>query len=320
MARILDWQHLTGRAIDAIPREHAIVLVTSSPLEVHGPHLPTITDICEAEALATRVARRLGDREPDLVFLRLPPIYVATDALPHVGSLKFRQGTITRVFEDLGRSLCAQGFRDIWVSGFHGGPRHFTSLDVAAERVNRRHGGRMISTFSLMMNVLTSGRTDMSALLGRVEGVGPEHLDGDAHGGCVETSIMLALLGEHVDPAWKELGPNTVDLWLARRGLPPLALGERPSLRQLARSLREKLKFYEAETWSGNPSLASPELGERFLEVLTDLAAGALADVRAGRRSLDDCRSPVWGARHVFVSEWITDGFERLMDYRNRVW
>lgn len=320
MVQIHEWQHMTGRAIDAIPRERAIVLVTSSPLEVHGPHLPTVTDICEAEGLSVRVAEKLSEKHPERIFLRLPPIYVATDALPHVGSLKFRQGTITRVFEDLGRTLCAQGFKDIWVSGFHGGPRHFTSIELAASRVNARHGGRMISTFSLMMAHLTGGRTDLSSVLGKVEGVGPEHLDGDAHGGAVETSLMLALLGAHVDLEWRNIGPNTVNAWLAREGRPTLQFDERPTLRQLMRSFREKLKFYEAETWSGNPSLASPELGERFLDVLSQVGADALDEVLTGKRTLAQCHSPVWGQRHVFTSEWITAAFERLVGYRNRVW
>lgn len=317
---ILEWQHLTGRAIDAIDRDRAVVLVTSSPLEVHGPHLPTVTDICESEGLAAEVARKLHARHPELIFLRLPPLYVAADVLPHVGSIKFRQSTITRVFEDLGRSLCAQGFRNVWISGFHGGPRHFTPLEVACARVNRRHGGRMVSVFSLLMNVLTGGRTDLSELLGQVDGITPTDLVGDAHGGAVETSIMLHLLGEHVDPAWREVGPNTVERWLERKGRPGLEFGARPTLRQLLRSFSEKLKFYEEETWSGTPSLASAELGARFVDVLSDEAAAALEEVWLGRRAPEDCHSPVWSLRPVFTWEWVGEVFERSVGYRNRVW
>lgn len=318
--QILDWAHLTGQAIDALPREHTVVLVTGSPLEVHGPHLPAITDIAEAEALTERVAQRMHAAHPELHFVRLPPIYVSADVLPHVGSLKFRQSTIIRVYEDLGRSLARQGFKHIWVSGFHGGPRHFTSIEVAAARTNRRYGARMISTFSLLMTWLTGGRSDLSELLGERMGITKEDLKGDAHGGCIETSIMLHVLGHHVDPVWRTTGPNTVERWLARTGKAPLTFREPPTPPQLFRMFREKLKFYEAETWSGNPSLASPELGALYLDLLAEQGFLAMDEVWTGKRSLAECHSPVWRSRWIFTSDLLTTLFERALDYRNRVW
>lgn len=314
-----EWQHMTGATIDALPRDRTILLVTSSPLEVHGPHLPTVTDICEAEGLSRVVARKLWERHPDRIFVTLPPLYVAADVLPHVGSIKFRQSTIEAVFRDLGRSLTAQGFRDIWIAGFHGGPRHFTPIEVACEHVNRRHGGRMVSVFSLLMQVLTGGNTDLSSLLSDVDGIEEEDLVGDAHGGAIETSLMLHLLAEHVDPCWREVGVNNVDLWLARKGEQPLPTG-RPSPRELFRMFAKKLKYYEEETWSGNPSLASAELGARFIDILSDQAVQALDELITGRRTPEQCHSPVWRTRWIFTSAWISDLFERAVHYRNRVW
>ncbi len=318
--RILEWAHLTGRALDALDRERTVVLVTSSPLEVHGPHLPTVTDIAESEALMRGVAEKLCARFDDIRFVVLPPIYVAADVLPHVGSLKFRQSTIQRVFEDLGRSLCAQGFKHIWVSGFHGGPRHFTPIEVAAERVNRRHGGRMISVFGLLMTWLTGGHTDLSELLGDDDGPSPEHLAGDAHGGAIETSLMLHLLGQHVDPVWRTTGRMGVAEWLASKGEPPLVEHGRPTLPELFRGFAKKLRYYEDVTWSGNPSLASEELGRRYLDKLTDVGAEALAEVWTGARPLADCHSPTWKVWPIFTWGFIGHGFERLVGYRNRVW
>ena len=100
-----EWHSMTGAEIDAVPRDRAIVLVTVSPLEVHGPHLPTICDNLEAEALSHAFAAKLKRRDPSLQFLHLPPIYTAADVLPHVGSLAFRPSTILAVLEDLGESV-----------------------------------------------------------------------------------------------------------------------------------------------------------------------------------------------------------------------
>ncbi|MCB9762976.1 MAG: creatininase family protein [Alphaproteobacteria bacterium] len=316
----LEWQHMTGRQIDAIPRERAVVTVTCSPLEVHGPHLPTITDVAEARAINVRAMELLKERHPEILFLRLPPIYVAADVLPHVGSVMFRSSTITRTLEDLGRSLCRQGFRNLWVGSFHGGPRHFVPIEVAAHRVNQRHGGRMVSIFSLLLNRLTGGSTDLDQVLGHVDGVSPADLIGDAHAGVVETSIMLHLMGQHVDPVWAALVQRTVDLKLAEAGKAPLATEGRPTVRELFRGFKEKLKYYEDETYSGRPEVADPRLGKEFLDILGGHCADALGELWRGELDLADCHSPVWPYRWAFTERWLGWLFERAVRYRTRVW
>ena len=79
MTRVLDWQNLTGAKIASLDPAQTVVVVSCSPLEVHGPHLPTAADMCEAEGLFTRTLAILADDHPDLVFVRLPPVYVAAD-------------------------------------------------------------------------------------------------------------------------------------------------------------------------------------------------------------------------------------------------
>lgn len=315
-----EWHEMTGAAIDALPRDRTVVLVTVSPLEVHGPHLPVICDNLEAEAISHEVAVKLLARDPSLIFVHLPPIYTAADVLPHPGSLAFRPSTIVRVVEDLGRSLCRQGFRRIWLSSFHGGPRHFVPIEIACDRVNRRYGGAMISTFGLLLHKLTGGSTSLDAVLGGVAGVNPADLVGDAHGGAVETSLLLHLVPELVGDGWQGLPRRTVDTRLAEAGLPPLETpGRRPSLLELLRGFRHKIKYFEQETYAGTPAVASAERGAAFLDILSSHAADALAEVLAGQRPLEQCRSPLWPLRWVFASETIGAAFERAVGYRNRV-
>lgn len=318
-AKILEWQHLTGRAIDALDRTTTIVIVSCSPLEVHGPHLPTITDNIEGDGLLRRGCDYLAERFPELTFLRLPGIYVAADVLPQPGSLMFRSSTVTRVMEDLGRSLCKQGFKHIWVGNFHGGPRHFVPIEIAADRVNRRYGGRMVSVFSLLIKQLTGGSSDLRDILGDIEGIDKADLEGDSHGGLVETSMMLHLIGEHVDPIYKELAQQTVDLKLQAEGKPPLAPPGKIDFGELMRGFKVKLKYYETESYAGQPSAASAEIGAQILDRLSKLAADSLADVYTGKLPLHECHSPVWPAREIFMNRALNWGFERAMRYKNRV-
>jgi creatinine amidohydrolase/Fe(II)-dependent formamide hydrolase-like protein len=58
------------------------VLVTASPLEAHGPHLPIGADALEGEGLAERMLRFLPAEHRDRTFLKLPFVYAATDVVP----------------------------------------------------------------------------------------------------------------------------------------------------------------------------------------------------------------------------------------------
>lgn len=193
-------------------------------------------------------------------------------------------------------------------------------IEVAADRVNRRHGGETISTFGLLLNQLTGGSTSLDAILGGVPGVDPADLRGDAHGGAVETSILLHLLGEGVRPGWQSLPQRTVDIKLREQAVAPIETpGKRPGLPQLIRGFRHKIKYFEDETYAGKPSVASAEKGAAFVDIPAEHAAAALEEVVNGTRKPDACYSPLWRARHLFVNEPLGRAFECLVGYRNRV-
>lgn len=315
-ARVREWQYLTGRDFAEMDRARTVALVSCSPLEVHGPHLPVITDNWEAEGLALRAIEKLSARFDDLEFVHLPPIYVAADVVPQPGSVMFRPTTILRVLEDLGRSLAKQGFRHIWVSSFHGGPRHFVPIELAAHRTNERYGTKMVSVFSLMIARLTNGGSDLKNVLGQLEGLTPEALEGDTHGGAVETSMMLHLLQKAVDAGYRALPRKTVDAWVEAQGEPPLSMS---SLKELMRGFKHKLKFFERESYTGQPGIATPELGEQMLERLADEASEALADLWTGDLDPADCHSPLWKYRWLFTTPALGQLFERAIGYRSQV-
>jgi creatinine amidohydrolase len=314
--RVLDWRLLTGRHFAALDPARCVVTATLSPLEVHGPHLPVATDNAEADELMRRTVLRLAERYPDRTFLRMPPLIVAADVLPQRGSVMFRSSTVVRVVEDLGRSLAAQGFRDIWLSNFHGGPRHFVPLEHACDRVNRRHGARMVSAFSLLITRLTDGHTDLSGILGHLPGLSVETLAGDSHGGVIETSMMLHLFGDAVGAEYRTLPTRTVDLWLAERGAPaPPADGPLGRIRHFV----NLLKYFADNTYTGAPWAADAAHGSAIFDVLAEHSADALAELLDGRRTPAECRSPLWKLRHLFVDDRLGALLERLVGFKQRV-
>jgi len=305
--RLLPWEALTKRQFDEINRDEAVVLLTCSPLEVHGPHLPLGADALEGEGLVERMLRFLPRRHRSRTFIKLPFIYAATDTVPQPGSLYFQPSTTMTVLEDLGRTLAAQGFHHVMVSNFHGGPRHFLAIEKACQRVNRRYGIQMVSLFSLLISRLTEGTSDLDDVLGELPGVHKPDLAGDTHGGLVETSQLLVLHPEWVDPDYKRLPRRTADIWLDEQGLPPRTRNPGRSggiggIFRMLRSQRIALSFFGSNSYSGTPGAASAELGEQFLDTLGSKAADACAELLDGSIGPDDCHSPIWRLRFLFLN------------------
>lgn len=315
---IHDWHTLTGSDFNALRGKRIVALVTCSPLEVHGPHLPVAADLREGEGLLDGAVEKVAARRPGMVFLRLPGVYAAADVLGHTGSLRFRASTIVRVLEDLGETLARQGVRDVWVSNFHAGPRHFVAIERACVNVRRRHGSAMVPLFSLLLERLTGGATDLSAVLADRLGIPEERLRGDSHGGAVETSLLLHLMGAHVDPGFAELPADSVELRLARAGARPLQQGARPTLPEIFRGFFHKFRYFERATYSGDPALASAEAGATIYDHLTDLAADALCEVLDGVLPPSKWHSPLWPLRHLLLSEAAHGLFERALATRPR--
>ena len=312
---LLRWETLTKTKFDQLDRANSVVLVTCSPLEVHGPHLPFGADALEGEGLTRRMLRFLPERHRGRTFLQLPFIYAATDTVPHPGSLFFLPSTTQAVLRDLGRSLAAQGFRNILVSNFHGSPRHFLAIEQACEKVSRERGVRMVSVFSVLVSRLTGGSAELYDVLGRLPGVQREDLVGDTHGGLVETSQLLALHPEWVERDYAQLPRRTVDGWLAERGEAPAPIeaGKPAGILTMLKALTGGLRFFRAETYSGTPGAASPEIGERILDTLGEKAAQAVTEILDGTLPPAQWHSPLWKQRFWFINPMMVRFFNRVL-------
>jgi creatinine amidohydrolase len=319
--RPLRWESLTKRQFDEIDPESAVILLTCSPIEVHGPHLPLGADALEAEGLAERMLRFLPEPHRSRTFLKLPFIYAASDVVPQRGSLFFRPSTIVTLLTDLGNTLAAQGFRDVLVSSFHGGPRHFLAIERACRKVNRRHGTRMVSVFSLMIRRLTQGTANLDDVLGDLPGIDRSDLDGDTHAGVVETSQLLHLHGDWVDPSYADLPRSTVDTWAQSRGekRSTAGRGDPRRLLQMLHSYRMVLQYFSVHTYSGAPASASAELGERILDTLAERAGAACAELLDGGISPEECHSPLWRIRFLFLNPLAIRLFDRLSGVRHSI-
>nr|WP_202506151.1 creatininase family protein [Amycolatopsis rubida] len=180
---MLRWAEADRAAVRGVLSE-ALVLMPIGATEQHGPHLPTGTDAFLAAAVCEHAAELAAPRAERALLLAPPIPYGASDHhLPFNGTLSLSAQTLSRVLDDLARSIAVQGGRRLVIVNGHGG--NVGVCHAFAGAASTRHG-------------LAVAHTDYWRVLD------PEDIV-PGHAGEFETSQMLAVRGELVrEPAVRE--------------------------------------------------------------------------------------------------------------------
>jgi creatinine amidohydrolase len=274
-------------ALDALDRARTVVILTVSPLEQHGPHLPVGVDAFAARHFAETIAERLVAARPGWSAVLAPTLHLGSFTFEHVGTITMRQRVVRDTLVDYGASLARAGFRWILVANGHAGPGHLAALDEAAALVTRRHGVTMASFTGHLAWEFLRGRY-MDAIeheLGRTLTATERGAFGDdAHGGWWETSLMLLLRPDLVDASYRSLPPARYRL--VRRVVPnyPLKSG--------------------GQGYVGHPALADPAFAKATTEVLIREAMSIVDGLLDGRLRPSDRHSPFFQVPFFRTNFW----------------
>jgi creatinine amidohydrolase len=309
--RVLRLEKITHAEIKKLDKSRTIVCATMSPLEVHGPHLPLGQDLLEGYAMVEHAAKLLAKKRKDWTFLLLPPVPVAIDCVPLLGSISFPAHVVRDVAYHLLEPFAKEGFARLGYSSFHGGPRHITAMELAADKLTEKYGVPAASFFSMVLSQVVEGDVFYEGIKdvpGREIGV--EDLKKDHHAGFVETSIGLHLWPELVAKGWEELPPDfpdrkeegeTNDSFLygyeENSGLTDSLKRNAAQIESIFRSI----KHFNQRTYYGYPGLASKEQGKALFEHLVGLCAGSVEQFLDEGRSMN-VHSPLWKLRHVLMN------------------
>jgi creatinine amidohydrolase len=197
-------------ALESLDRSRTVIILTLSPLETHGPHLPVGVDAFTARHFAETIAARLVSARPLWSVVLAPTLHLGSFTFEGVGTVSVRQRVVRDALIDYGEAFARAGFRYILVANGHGGPGHLAALEEAAATVSRRHRVTMTSFTGHLAWEFMRGRYigKIEAALGRV--LSPEERRAfaeDAHGGWWETSLMLMLRPDLVDETYRKLPP-----------------------------------------------------------------------------------------------------------------
>src|SRR5262249_6339952 len=89
-------------ALDALDRDRTIVVLTVSPLEEHGPHLPVGVDAFTARHLAESIAERVVAERPGWSAVLAPTLHLGSFTFQTVGTINVRQRVVRDAVIDYG--------------------------------------------------------------------------------------------------------------------------------------------------------------------------------------------------------------------------
>lgn len=285
--RVHRLEELSSPALDALDRERTVIILSVSPLEQHGPHLPLGVDAFTARQFAESVAERLTAVRPGWAAVLAPLLYLGSFTFDAAGTVSARQRTVRDVVVDYGAAMARAGFRYILIANGHVGPGHLVALEEAAAIVSRRHGVTMASfTGHLAWDFLRGRHLEkVEAALGRPLTPGERQaFTEDAHGGWWETSVMLMLRPDLVDPAYRSLPAARYPLAARLRPNYPLRGG--------------------GQGYVGHPALADPAFAKATLEVLLGEAMTAVDGILDGRIHPAQRRSPFFAVPFLRTNFW----------------
>lgn len=215
-ARLHRLDHLALKALRALDRQRTVVLLPVGMLEEHGDHLPLGTDTFAVDALTLAAAAWLLERDSQLHVLLLPTIPYGTDPVDlrrpelftEVGSVWISSETLKRIIAEVAGHMVRFGFRYIFPVGFHGGAGQSIALEEVCAEMRAKHPGLIM--YEPVGYVMAGAASDvtpgLATLLGRPLTAREEVvLKGSIHASMFETSMMLYLRPDLVDPSYRRL-------------------------------------------------------------------------------------------------------------------
>lgn len=248
-------QQLTYREIDELVDSETVVVVPVGSIEQHGMHLPLEVDTRIVEEIARQAARKASEKVAVLV---TPSLWLgcSNHHMNFPGTLSLNQDTFIKVVTELAASLIHHGFKKILFLNGHGG--NTNPLKVA---VNQIRDGTKGDVLAAMLDYWQLIKEEVADLRESEPG-------GISHAGEFETSCML-----YLDD--KLVRKDKFSKFMPKWGTPYFGLGW-----YLPQSvhLGFHIKDFSTAGVIGDPTVATKEKGQRFIEIAAEKVNEFLID------------------------------------------
>lgn len=242
----------------------AILLVPIATIEQHGPHAPLHTDIDSVTAIVLEVAKQVNPNPRTLV---AAPIWFSPspfEPLVYPGCIKMRKEVYMDALNDLLESYLRGGFKKIVVVNGHGGGTE-RWIPQVIDKLNSKKSS-IWPDWQIPQDAHVVGFAWISFLgefaREELKEIRKSPPGSDWHAGDVETALQLFLHPDLVDMTKARKGP----MWIPSK-FAPTDLMESWHYQFIIDGYYGKWKSGEVDAISGDPTLATKELGEKMFNL-----------------------------------------------------
>lgn len=250
-----------GDVVDLAERDGSLLVVPVGSLEQHGHHLPVATDTL----LVDGVAHGAADAT-DAPVLVSPPVWTGLSPhhLPFGGTVSLERADLEALLEGIADTALGNGFDALLLLNGHGG--NAALIDAVVVSIGADHP-----------DVEVTGLTYFALAAEIADDVRDSAVGGTGHGGEFETSLML-----HLHPELVDLDRAEGTMMAARYDRARSDLFHGGPL-----TVYRPFTAYTDSGAIGDPTLATPEKGERLFEHLRAEHAALFEEIHAAARGGD---------------------------------
>ncbi|MCD6448367.1 MAG: creatininase family protein [Thermoplasmata archaeon] len=237
--------NLTWKEIASLPKD-AIFFISVSPLEAHGPHLPTATDLEISKRIEEETMRLLSEKGVKCASLPSLPIGVCKSLEGFPGTISVSWKTLQDILFDIMVSLASYGFRYFMIISFHMDLMHVKAIHKAIKKA----GKKGIVACEPLAPYYFRGELF-------------EDIEGEIHADMKETSLALYLFPENV----RDYKIEDVKIRF-----------------NLFNSLRKFKDLGAEEAYVGSPSKANVAYGQHLFKKIVEKCVEAAFKLRKGEK------------------------------------
>lgn len=267
-------EELSWPQLEALDRAHTVIFIPISPVEEHGPHLPLGTDMYTCLGFTEAIAARLEQQHPELTAVLVPITPLGSGTAPYLGSIGVPPRMVQDVLLRMGRALARDGFRYIVAISGHLALSQLMTMERTARKISKHYGIQMIALGAGVFRGALRSPELLQACAELSEPISKGTLGSLArthHAGALETSLMLHLRPDLVQPEFRQLEPISPWRFVRWRG-------------------------WTREHWPGyigEPAQARADLGCAVLAAAAERGADLVARVVAGDPVLPEEVAPL---------------------------
>ena len=258
--KILKFEELSWKQIDAFDKDKTIFFLPISPMEEHGPHLPVGTDFLISRDASTEAIKHLNIEKPDYCFVQLPAIPIGyckfNNDFPGTISLSSSKAVRDIVFS-IGESLACHGFKYLVICTYHMALTHLKGIYKAIKKLESKYDMKLVEPWSVYF---------YSDQIEKNEPKLGFDTSKEVHAGFRETSLMKYQYPYLVDESYKDLQSIYRDL------NSPKVIGK---------------KFKDLglkDGYVGSPARADPDYGRWFFNQTVTVYKNAAIDLIDGKK------------------------------------